>query len=334
MIRFASPGWLFALLLVAPLAFWLERDLRRRAFLLDRLAEGSLLRRLGAGGDPSLARRRRLAPLALVFLLLALARPQLGQQAGRTQSEAAQIMLVLDVSASMLAADLAPNRLERAKLEIQDLMTRLEGDQFGLVLFAGAAFVQCPLTVDTAMVQDFLDLAEPRTISRPGTALASAIEAALGGFDAQRESQKVIIVFTDGEDPDSDPAEAARLAVAQGARIYTVGFGTLAGAAVPELDSNGQVSGNILGADGQPVLSRPDEALLTRLATAGQGRFQRAGAVGQAAAALSGQLADLRRDPLAGAGARQPIERFTWPLAMALLLLLAAEWPPAREKDA
>ena len=154
MIRFASPGWLFALLLVAPLAFWLERDLRRRAFLLDRLAEGSLLRRLGAGGDPSLARRRRLAPLALVFLLLALARPQLGQQAGRTQSEAAQIMLVLDVSASMLAADLAPNRLERAKLEIQDLMTRLEGDQFGLVLFAGAAFVAIAVTDKGELADD------------------------------------------------------------------------------------------------------------------------------------------------------------------------------------
>jgi Ca-activated chloride channel family protein len=334
MIRFASPWWLFALPLVALLALWLERDLRRRAFLLARLADGALLRRLGAGGDPSLARRRRLAPLAMVFLFLALARPQLGQQATRSQSEAAQIMLVLDVSASMLAADLAPNRLERAKLEIQDLMARMEGDQFGLVLFAGAAFVQCPLTVDTAMVQDFLDLAEPRTISRPGTALAAAVEAALGGFDAQRESQKVIIVFTDGEDPDGDPAEAARLAVAQGARIYTVGFGTATGAAVPELDQNGQVTGNILDEGGRPVLSRPDEALLTRLAAEGQGRFLRAGAVGQAAAALDAQLADLRRDPLAGAGARQPIERFTWPLALAFLLLLAAEWPPARGRDA
>lgn len=333
MIRFAAPQWLPVLLLAPLLAWWLARDRRRRAQLMGRLADSALLRRLGAVGDPALGRRHRLAPLVLAFLLLALARPQWGFEAGRSQSEAAQVMLVLDVSASMLAADLAPNRLERAKLEIRDLLTRLEGDQFGLVLFAGAAFVQCPLTVDTSMVQDFLDLAEPRTISRPGTALASAIEAALAGFDPQRDSQKVIIIFTDGEDPDSDPGAAAREAVAQGARIYTVGFGTAAGAAVPELDANGQVAGSMLGENGQPVLSRPDEALLTRLATAGEGRFQRAAAVGQAAAALSAQLADLRRDPLAGAGARRPIERFTWPLAMAFLLLLAAEWPAPNRRE-
>ncbi len=327
-MRFAAPAWLPALALAPLLFLWLLRDARRRRQLLARLGEPGLLQQ---GADPAAearcARRRRFAPLALALMVLALARPQWGQEAGRGQSEAAQIMLVLDVSASMLAGDMSPSRLERAKLEIRDLLQRLEGDQFGLVLFSGAAFVQCPLTVDRVMVQDFLDLAQPAVISRPGTALAAAVEAALAGFDPQRESQKVILIFTDGEDPDSDPVAAAAEARAQGVTVYTVGFGSAAGATVPQVDAEGRVGGPMLDEAGQPVLSRPDPALLERLAEAGGGRYLPAAALGQAAAELSQALADLRRDPMAMAGSPRPIERFAWPLAAAFLLLLAAEWP-------
>lgn len=327
-MQFGSPAWLPALALCPLLYLWLRRDAAVRRRLEARLGDRSLL---GLGSDPrsETARRRqgRSAPVALGLIVLALARPQWGQEAGRGQVEAAQVMVVLDVSASMLAADMSPSRLERAKLEIRDLLQRLEGDQFGLVLFSGAAFVQCPLTVDRVMVQDFLDLAQPAVISRPGTALASAIQAAMAGFDPQRESQRVILIFTDGEDPDSDPEAAAREAREAGITIYTVGFGQAEGATVPQLDQEGRPGAPMLDEAGQPVLSRPDPALLERLARAGGGRYLAAGALGQAAAALAEALADLRRDPMAMAGRPRPVERFGWPLAAAFLLLLAAEWP-------
>ena len=151
-------------------------------------------------------------------------------------------MVALDISRSMLAPDLKPTRLDRAKLEISDLVSRLDGDEVGIVLFSGASFIQFPLTSDYATARTYLNHASPNAITRQGTVIAEAIETAMAGFSTERERQKVIVIMTDGENHEGDPITAAREAAGQGAVIYTVGFGSPEGGPVPEYDERGEIT--------------------------------------------------------------------------------------------
>ncbi len=166
--------------------------------------------------------------------MIALARPQWGSEVREIEQEGLQVIVALDVSQSMLAEDVKPTRLDRAKLEIRDLTERLDGDEIGLVLFSGASFVQVPLTSDYLTALNYLDSADPSVISRPGTVIGEAIRTAMSGFDDELNNQKVLIVMTDGEDRETDPLAVAQEAADAGVLIYTIGFGTPEGQPVPE----------------------------------------------------------------------------------------------------
>ena len=185
-------------------------------------------------------------------------------------------MVALDISRSMLTQDLKPTRLDRAKLEISDLISRLDGDEVGIVLFSGASFIQFPLTSDYATARTYLNHASPNAITRQGTVIAEAIETAMGGFSNERESQKIIVIMTDGENHEGDPITAARQAAAEGAVIYTVGFGSPDGGPVPEYDERGTITGYRQDAQGRAVVSRIDETALQQIADRGGGRYFRA----------------------------------------------------------
>jgi Ca-activated chloride channel family protein len=332
-MSFARPEALWALLLVPALAWLAYGAAGRRAEAVARLGDADLVARLMAGAS----HRRRLARTvlrlsALALVIFAIARPQWGSTEGIVQSEGLQVVVALDVSNSMLAQDLRPSRLERAKLEIAELMNRLGGDEIALVLFSGASFVQLPLTSDYATARGFLDAARPETISLPGTAIGDAVRTALRAFDDRRPGDKAIVLLTDGEDHETDPLDAAREAEEAGVLIYAIGYGSPEGAPVPVYDARGQLRGNRADASGQPVVSRLDETTLREMTEISGGAYWRSGAAAGGLERLITSLEGLEQGSVESRLESLRTERFPWFLALAALLLFAAEWMPDRHR--
>ena len=276
-MTFESPHFLFALAALPALMMFARWVHARRAVAVSRIGDPILVERLSTGAS----RRVRLARLSLWFvgvalIIVALSRPQWGSEIEIVEQRGVQLMVVLDVSRSMLSQDVKPTRLDRAKLEISDLISRLRGDTVGIVLFSGASFIQFPLTADYATARTYLNSASPKAITRQGTVIGEAIETAMGGFNDKRVSQKVIIIMTDGENHEGDPIEAAQRAAEEGAVIYTVGFGSPEGVPVAVHDEQGDVIGYRQDAEGRPIVSRLDEGALQRIAEAGMGLYFRA----------------------------------------------------------
>ena len=323
-MTFASPQFLIILAALPALALFARWVLARRAGAMMRIGDPALVERLSTASQ-----RMRLARLALWFvgvalIVVALGRPQWSTEIEIVEQRGVQLMVALDVSRSMLLQDVKPSRLDRAKLEISDLISRLEGDTIGIVLFSGASFNQFPLTADYATARAYLNVANPRAISRPGTVIGEAIGTAMGGFNDQRVSQKVIIIMTDGENHEGDPVEAARRAAAEGAVIYTVGFGSPEGVPVPVYDEQENVIGYRQDGEGRPVLSRLDEGALQRIAEAGGGRYFRADDPG----ALSGLLDEIdafQDEDLRSELSERRVERFQLFLIAGALSLFLAE---------
>lgn len=199
--------------------------------------------------------------LAVFFMILALTQPRWGYEWKDLTQEGVDIIVALDVSASMLAEDIKPNRLSRAKRKISDLLEMLDGDRIGLVAFAGTAFVQCPLTLDYSAAKLFLDATDTDLISAQGTALAAAIRKSVSAFRAEDDKSKAIILITDGENQSGDPLKVAKWAGEQGIKIFTIGIGKDSGAPIPDADG-----GFKKDAEGEIVLTRLDETTLQKIA--------------------------------------------------------------------
>jgi len=307
---------------------------RRREAALARLGNPDLVRRLTSSVN-SRGRRWRtvLWFVALTALIISLARPQWGSEAQVVKQQGIEVMVALDVSNSMLAQDVKPDRLSRAKLEIADLMTRLGGDEIGLVLFSGASFVQFPLTSDYATARTFLDNARPEVISKPGTNIGDAIRTAMSGYDYNRASQKVILLITDGEDHEADTLDVAQQAADQGIILYTIGFGSPQGEPIPEYNAQGEVVGYKRDQGGEVVLSKLDETTLQKIAQIGSGKYYRATADGSELGALVSELNTLQKGELANQIETWGIDRFQGFLAVALVALIAMELIPDRVRE-
>ena len=323
-MSFGEPQFLYLLAALPVLVLFVCWAFGRRAASVRRIGDPVLMQRL------SLAARPRMGILRLVLwfigvslLILALARPQWGSDIEIVEQGGVQVMVALDVSRSMLVQDLKPTRLDRAKLEIFDLISRLDGDEVGIVLFSGASFIQFPLTSDYATARAYLNHASPNAISRQGTVIAEAIETALAGFSNQRESQAIIVIMTDGENHEGDPIAAARQAAAEGVVIYTVGFGSQDGGPVPEYDERGNITGDRQDAQGRAVVSKVDEVALQRIAEEGQGHYFRAADRG-AMSGLSNAIQSFEDQNLQSEFSQRNVERFQlFLLAGALCLSLA-----------
>lgn len=270
--RFQAVQWLFALwglpLVWALFAYAAYR--RRRA--LARFAETGLLPRLT--GSVSAVRRRWKAALILAagaLLVVSLARPQWNPKPKTVQRQGRDVVFILDVSRSMLCDDLRPNRLERAKLAINDCIDVLEGDRVGLITFAGTAVVTCPLTMDYGFFRMMLNQVDTSSVSRGGTKIGDAIRRALDDvLDARERRYKDIVLITDGEDHDSFPVEAARKAGERGVRLLAVGLGDEnEGQPIPITDARGNRT--YLEYDGQRVFSRLDGDTLREMVNATPG---------------------------------------------------------------
>ncbi len=317
-MRFAYPLVLWALLLLPALAAFLAWSLRRRRILLERYASAKLLPLLG--GDPGSWRlwmRPAMILFASTLLIFAAARPQWGHEDRKIISRGVDIMVAVDTSASMLAQDYRPNRLERAKQLLQDIIWRARGDRVGVMAFAGSAAIQSPLTLDYSMASAALKSLGPGSVSAGGTALGKAIDAAVQAFKTGSAGERVLIVLTDGEDQGSEPIEAAQRAAEAGVKIYTVGIGTSQGGATPT------DQGPKTDRSGEQVVSKLDFETLTRIAQITGGKAVKANPRG--GAELDTILGDLEQ--LAKAEQQDRIyrvyqERFQWFLFPAILVLV------------
>lgn len=333
---FAEPTYLICfvpLLLLALLLFFLNK---RKQTAINRLGMPQLIARLSATVNHSGRRWQTvLWFLAIALVILALARPRWGSQVEVVERQGVEIMVALDVSQSMLAEDIKPNRLARAKLEISELMDRLEGNELGLVVFAGAAYIQFPLTADFSTARFFLEAAHPGMISRTSTNLADAIRVAASGFNEERASQKVIILLTDGEANEytDEVSKAAQKAADEGIIIYAIGFGSPDGEPIPEYDELGNLTGYKKDRQGETVLTRLDETTLQQVALTTNGRYFRAAADGREVGFLTNAVGDLQKGELESRFETKGIERFQWFLGLAVLALIIGELIPDRVRQ-
>ena len=303
---------------------------------MSRIGDPELLRRLtGTANTSGRLLRNVLTLVALGLAVVAIARPQWGETEQIVERHGVQLMIALDVSRSMLAEDLKPNRLIRAKLEIADLLQRLHGDEVGLVLFAGAAFIQFPLTFDYSTARTFLDNAEPGMITRQGTDLAEAIKVSMRGLDNDRTGHKAILILTDGEDHrrEDEAVRAAERANEAGLTVYAIGIGTSDGEPIPLRDTSGSLVGYQEDRDGNLVLSRIDEDILINVAEAGGGQFLMAGGSSSAAATIAQELDRLEKTVVESEINNTKIERFQWFAALAIGLLMAGRMIPERRRE-
>lgn len=212
--------------------------------------------------------RLSLYSVAFCFFVLALARPQRGVKLQEHQITGAEVIIALDVSNSMLAQDYSPNRLERAKLAIAQVSEKLQGDRVGLIVFAGDAYVQIPLTSDYISARMFLNSISTNSVPVQGTAIGSAIDLALRSFSEQSDKSRAIIVITDGENHEDDPVAVAQAAADMGVRVFTIGIGSKEGTFIPLPDG-----GYITDEEGNNVMTRLDDATLQEIAAVGNGLY-------------------------------------------------------------
>jgi Ca-activated chloride channel homolog len=276
MIRFVHAEYLWFLLAIPALAvfYWYARRSARRS--LESFSSLPLARRLTVDDGrwkPML--KYSVLLLAMVFIMLGLANLQIGTRLEEVKQEGVDIFIALDLSLSMKSEDIKPSRLEKAKLEIRNLIERLGGDRIGLIVFAGEAYTQFPLTTDYSAANLFLDVLDVDAVSLPGTAIGSAIERAMESFDFEDPTTKVIVVITDGENTEGEVFPTAEEAAGKGILIYTIGMGTPTGAPIPMYAESGRQIDFKRDRGGSVVVSKLDETSLERIAEIGKGKYFR-----------------------------------------------------------
>lgn len=242
------------------------------------LSTGDVFRRIRGRSVPFWSKEivSILRLIAIILVILAAARPQYGRGEERTVTEGVDIVLCLDVSGSMLAEDFQPNRLTAARDVVKEFVKKMEGNRLALVAFAGKALTQCPLTTDYNIIAQLLDEVDTETIPLNGTAIGDAIGNSINKFVDEKSKSKVIILLTDGENNTGmlDPEIAAKIAADKGIRIYAIGVGTEAGAAIPFYDAEGRKHYYRQG--NQLLMTRLDEKTLRQIASITQGQYFRA----------------------------------------------------------
>lgn len=213
--------------------------------------------------------------IAYGILILALARPQFGTKMSEVKHKGIEMIIALDVSNSMLAEDIQPNRLENAKMAISRLVDRLENDKIGLIVFAGDAYIQMPVTTDYMAAKLFLNSINTQIVPKQGTAIASAIHLAMRSFTPNSEKSRAIVIITDGEDHEEDAIEAGKEAAAAGIIIHTIGIGSAQGVPIPVVAAGGQKDYRT-DYEGKVIISKLNEDLLRQVAVAGGGTYVRA----------------------------------------------------------
>ena len=323
-MSFGASNWLWALAFLPLLVLLYARAERRSAIKLREFVSPRLLPQL-AGNVNRVRRAIRFAFVlfALALAIIALAKPRWGYTYEDVKRRGLDLLFAVDTSRSMLSNDVAPNRLERVKLAAQDLITELQGDRAGLIAFAGRAFLQAPLTIDyDAAVESINDL-DTKTIPEGGTNISEAIALATQTFGKSAMGNRALIIFTDGEELSGDAVSEAKKAADAGVKIFTIGVGTAQGSLIP-VEGNGE-PGFVKDAKGQVVKSKLDENRLREIAQATGGIYLHLESGPQTMRQLyAAGLSKLKTAEIDARLSSRPIERYEWPLAGAIVALIAS----------
>jgi len=323
MFRFGDATWLWALWVVPVLGLLYALAARDRERTLARFGDAALVRRLTGSVSVGARRAKGLAQLAAVALLVvALARPQFGTRVETVRTRGQDIVVAVDLSASMLAEDVAPSRLERARLAILRLMDQLDGDRIGLVAFAGDAFVQSPLTTDYAAAGLFLNAMSPDLMPIQGTDLGEALRVSLDALEEGAREAKVLVLITDGEDHEGTYEEQLERLRALDVQLHVVGIGSSEGVPIPVFDERGSRDGFLRDEDGAIVTTRLDEATLRRMVRSNGGSYVRAGSGGSDFEELVDRIAAGVGEELEAREITQFEEQYQVFLGLALALLV------------
>ena len=322
MMRFENEAMLWGLVLLPVLigVFWLVRQWKRRA--LKNFGDERLVRRI----MPEAAFSRpgwkfSLFLLGVAGLVIGLANPQIGTVAEEGQRKGSDLMILLDVSNSMMAGDLPPSRLENAKRAISQLIDQLRSDRIGIIIFAGEAYVQLPITTDYAAAKLFLNNISTSIVPTQGTAIGAAVGMAMKSFDLVNGTSKAMIVMTDGENHEDDAVSAAKEAYAKGVVLHVIGLGSPEGAPVPTFQ-NGNPVGFIKDEEGQTVVSKLNEEMCKEIAAAGKGVYVRATNAGSGLNIVLDQIEKMEKKAVDTRVFKSYEDRFQLFIGFTLLVLL------------
>ncbi len=320
--RFDNPYFFWALLLIPLFIIIFSLMIFWKKNALKRFGEYQLIRRL----MPDVSKNRLifkfiLLMLAFVMMIIGLANPQIGSKLEKVERKGIDLVIAIDVSESMLAQDIKPNRLQRARQAISRLVDELKNDRIGSVVFAGKAYTQLPITTDYSAVRLFISNISAESIPVQGTAIAEAINLAVDLFD-ETETDKAIIVISDGEDHEGDVIESAKNAVKKNIRIYTIGMGLPDGAPIPVIDRYGVQQGFKRDRNNNTVISKLDENMLKEIAEAGMGNYVRANNTQVGLRIIFDEISKLEKTEIESRMFTDYENRFQYFLAPALLLLL------------
>lgn len=329
---FTNTTALLLLLLLPLLALFLIARAGARRATLRRLGDAELVQMLLAQVSP--ARRRWKAILwllTLAALIVGLARPTWGVETERVETQGVAVIVALDVSRSMDAQDVSPSRLERAKLDIRDLLDALEGNNVGMVLFAGAAYLYLPLTFDMDAALIFLEDVSTNAISQQGTALERAIDRAVAAFDLRTPADRFIVLLSDGEDHEGNVLRAANAAADTGVIIHTAGYGSERGEIIPVYDGDGNLIDYKVDEAGVLVETRRDDEMLQQIAEATGGVHAASNAEFPA---ILESINRAQAGTLGNQVLTRPIERFGWFVVLALIALTLEMLLPETRQEA
>lgn len=318
MLRFEDPIYFWLLVLIPLLAFVRIVGTIRQKRKLKRFGNLELLKQL----MPDVSKYRPsvkfwLAEGALALLVVMLARPQMGTKISNEKRQGIETLIALDISNSMLAEDVAPSRLDKSKMMIENLVDHFTNDKIGLVVFAGDAFVQLPITSDYVSAKMFLQNTDPSLIATQGTDLAQAIRLSMKSFTQDTKSGKAIILITDGEDHQGEAEEAAKEAKAKGIRVFILGIGSTKGAPIPM--GNGDY---LKDRSGQTVMTALNEDMCRRVAAAGSGMYIHVDNTSDAEKALDNEISKMQKGEMNSVVYSDYDEQFQAFAILALLLLV------------
>jgi len=267
--------------------------------------------------------KRRLAYLALILAVFALAGPQYGTELLEVERMGADLVVALDISGSMMAEDFKPTRLEEAKRAVQSLLAGLKGDRVGLVAFSGAAAIMCPLTSDYSAVKLFLELAKPGYVPQPGTNIGDALELSGRLLEGSGDRDRAVILITDGEDHAGDVEQPLATLADLGAQVYAVGIGSSEGTLIPQYNDQGAVRGYKKDREGNLVQTYLDATLLQQITETTGGQFFPVDPSGRSIEDILVQIGALQKGAYAERSLYRHKNRYAWPLGLALLALFA-----------
>ncbi|MFA8449980.1 MAG: VWA domain-containing protein [Bacteroidales bacterium] len=323
MIKFEHPTYLYLLILIPVFiglhiawVYWKRR-------VLKQFGDMELVSKL----TPAASKRRPATKfifmlIAYAFLVIAIANPQSGSKLEQARKRGIDIMIALDVSNSMLAEDITPNRLLNAKQSISKIINRLDGDRIGIVIFAGKAFLQLPLTTDYGAARLFLENIDTRSVGVQGTAIGEALTICDNSFDDKTKHSKAILLITDGEDHEGDAIQVAKTISAKGIKIFTIGMGSPEGAPIPNLDKYGNSQGYKKDRANNIVVSKLDSKLLEELAETGNGAYVRASNSRGWFNAIIKDLDNIQKQDLEVKNFSDYEDRFQYFLAIAIIFLI------------